>query len=194
MIKFGKQIKVAILSSIIATVCTVFFLNGPIERIYIDTLSYLHEGDSKVDDVVIVGIDETSFQAMDMQWPWPREVHGELVNEISKFNPKSIVFDVVFSEPSNEVSDNHFAEAISNAKKVILASDLSFREGEYVSGVVETRPLELFENAGALVGLAGVESDVDMVVRHFPQFENTLSEVASGEAYPKGDELSLIHI
>ena len=72
----------------------------------------------KIDDVVIVGIDETSFQAMDMQWPWPREVHGELVNEISKYNPKSIVFDVVFSEPSNEVSDNHFAEAISNAKGI----------------------------------------------------------------------------
>ena len=192
MRKFGKQIKVSLLSSIIATIFTVLLLNGPLERIYIDTLSYLHEGQSKVDDVVVVGIDETSFQAMDMQWPWPREVHGELVNEISKFNPKSIVFDVVFSEPSNEVSDNHFAEAISNAKKVILASDLSFREGEYVSGVVETRPIELFEKAGALVGLAGVEADVDMVVRHFPQFENTLSEVASGGVYPKGDEKRII--
>ena len=190
--KFRKQMKVSLLSSIMATIFTVFMLNGPLERIYIDTLSYLHEGQTKVDDVVIVGIDETSFQAMDMQWPWPREVHGELVNEISKFNPKSIVFDVVFSEPSNEVSDNHFAEAISNAKKVILASDLSFREGEYVSGVVETRPIELFEKAGALVGLAGVEADVDMVVRHFPQFENTLSEVASGEDYPKGEEKRII--
>jgi len=190
--KFGKQMKVSLLSSIMATIFTVFLLNGPLERIYIDTLSYLHEGQTKVDDVVIVGIDETSFQAMDMQWPWPREVHGELVNEISKFKPKSIVFDVVFSEPSNEVSDNHFAEAISNAKKVILASDLSFREGEYVSGVVETRPIELFEKAGALVGLAGVEADVDMVVRHFPQFENTLSEVASGEDYPKGEEKRII--
>ena len=192
MIKFRKQLKVSLLSSIIATIFTVFLLNGPLERIYIDTLSYLHEGETKVDDVVVVGIDETSFQAMDMQWPWPREVHGEFVNEISKFNPKSIVFDVVFSEPSNEVSDNHFAEAISNAKKVILASDLSFREGEYVSGVVETRPIELFEKAGALVGLAGVEADVDMVVRHFPQFENTLSEVASGAVYPKGDEKRII--
>ena len=76
MIKFGKQMKVSLLSSIIATIFTVFLLNGPLERIYIDTLSYLHEGQTKVDDVVIVGIDETSFQAMDMQWPWPREVHG----------------------------------------------------------------------------------------------------------------------
>ena len=145
MIKFGKQIKVALISSLVATLISVFLVNGPIERIYIDTLNYLHEDQTEVDDVVIVGIDETSFQAMEMQWPWPREVHGELVNEISKFNPKSIVFDVVFSEPSNEVSDNHFAEAISNAKNVVLASDLSVREGQFLSGTVETRPLELFE-------------------------------------------------
>ena len=155
--KFGKQIKVSIISSFIATIFSIFVLNDPIKRIYIDTLNYLHEGDSKIDDVVIVGIDETSFQAMEMQWPWPREVHGELVNEISKFNPKSIVFDVVFSEPSNDVSDNHFAEAISNAKKVVLASDLSVREGQFLSGIVETRPLELFEKAGCFsrVGRCG---------------------------------------
>ena len=191
--KFGKQIKVSIISSFIATIFSIFVLNDPIKRIYIDTLNYLHEGDSKIDDVVIVGIDETSFQAMEMQWPWPREVHGELVNEISKFNPKSIVFDVVFSEPSNEVSDNHFAEAISNAKKVVLASDLSVREGQFLSGTVETRPLELFEKAGALVGLAGVEADVDMVVRHFPQFDYTLlSEATFGKEMSLSDDKKII--
>ena len=180
--KFGKQIKVSIISSFIATIFSILLLNDFTERVFIDTLNYLHEGNSEIDDVVIVGIDETSFQAMEMQWPWPREVHGELVNQISKFNPKSIVFDVVFSEPSNEVSDNHFAEAISNAKNVVLASDLSVREGQFLSGTVETRPLELFEKAGALVGLAGVEADVDMVVRHFPQFDYTLlSEAALGK-------------
>ena len=181
MIKFGKQIKISLITGLLATLFTVFIANKPIERIYMDILNYVHKNQGQVDDVVVIGIDETSFQAMEMQWPWPREVHGELVNEISKFNPKSIVFDVVFSEPSNENSDNYFAEAISNAKKVVLASDLSLRENSFMSGVVETRPLELFEKAGALVGLAGVEADGDMVVRHFPPFENTLSEVAAGK-------------
>ena len=175
----GKQIKISTFSAIIATILTVFILNSPLERFYIDTLNYLHHNQNNVDDVVIIGIDETSFQAMDMQWPWPREVHGELVNEISKLNPKSIVFDVIFSEPSNDESDNHFAQAILKSKKVILASDLSVRENSFMTGVVETRPLELFEKAGALVGLAGVESDGDMVVRYFPDFENTLSAVAT---------------
>ena len=181
MIKFGKQLKVSIISAFLATLFTVFIANDLIENVYIDTLNYIHKNQGQADEVVIVGIDETSFQAMEMQWPWPREVHGELVNQISNFNPKSIVFDVVFSEPSNENSDNYFAEAISKAKKVVLASDLSIRENSFMSGVVETRPLELFEKAGALVGLAGVEADGDMVVRHFPPFENTLSEVAAGK-------------
>jgi len=181
LIKFGKQIKISLITGLLATLFTVFIANKPIERIYMDILNYVHKNQGQVDDVVVIGIDETSFQAMEMQWPWPREVHGELVKEISKFNPKSIVFDVVFSEPSNENSDNYFAEAISNAKKVVLASDLSLRENSFMSGVVETRPLELFEKAGALVGLAGVEADGDMVVRHFPPFENTLSEVAAGK-------------
>ena len=65
---------------------------------------------------------------------------------------------------------------------ILFASDLSVREGQFLSGTVETRPLELFEKAGALVGLAGVEADVDMVVRHFPQFDYTLlSEAALGK-------------
>jgi len=189
---FGKQIKVSILSAIAGTILSVFVLNSPLERFYIDTLSYFHQNQSNVDDVVIIGIDETSFQAMDMQWPWPREVHGELVNEISKFNPKSIVFDVVFSEPSNDESDNYFAQAISNSKKVILASDLSVRENSFMTGVVETRPLELFEKAGAQVGLAGVESDGDMVVRHFPDFENTLSTVATNIPYISNENKKII--
>ena len=192
MIKFGKQIKVSLVSAFLATLFIVFIANNPIERIYIDTLNYFHKNQSQIDDVVVVGIDETSFQAMEMQWPWPREVHGELVNEISKFNPKSIVFDVVFSEPSNENSDNYFAEAISNAKKIVLASDLSIRENSFMSGVVETRPLELFEKAGALVGLAGVEADGDMVVRHFPPFENTLSEVAVGKNRTDSNDKKII--
>ena len=192
MIKFGKQLKVSIISTVLATLFTVFIANDLIENVYIDTLNYLHKNQGQVDEVVIVGIDETSFQAMEMQWPWPREVHGELVNQISKFNPKSIVFDVVFSEPSNENSDNYFAEAISKAKKVVLASDLSIRENAFMSGVVETRPLELFEKAGALVGLAGVEADNDMVVRHFPPFDNILSEIAVGKGTQEKNEKKII--
>ena len=43
--------------------------------------------------------------------------------------------------------------------------------------MIETRPLKLFEDAGAKVGLAGVDMDNDLVVRYIPSYENTLSSV-----------------
>ena len=39
--------------------------------------------------------------------------------------------------------------------------------------MIETRPLKLFEDAGAKVGLAGVDMDNDLVVRYIPSYENT---------------------
>ena len=92
-----------------------------------------------------------------------------------------IVFDVIFAEPSNSESDQAFAESIQNSGNVVLASDLSEVEKDFISGVIETGPLLLFEEAGAEVGLAGVNRDADMVVRYAPEFKNTLSSVAFGK-------------
>ncbi len=53
-------------------------------------------------DIVIVDIDEASMAAMQDvagSWPWPRAVHGELLEGIAKQKPAAIVFDILFSEP-----------------------------------------------------------------------------------------------
>ena len=33
------------------------------------------------------------------RWPWPRSVHGELVQGIAAQKPRAIVFDIMFFEP-----------------------------------------------------------------------------------------------
>ena len=43
--------------------------------------------------------------------------------------------------------------------------------------MIETRLLKLFEDAGAKVGLAGVDMDNDLVVSYIPSYDNTLSSV-----------------
>ena len=114
-----------------------------------------------------------------MQWPWPREVHGALIDRLMEEGAKQVVFDVVFAEPSNEDSDYLFAESIATAKKVVLASDLSERDDGFISGTVEVRPIDLLVDNGAKVGLAGVDVDSDLVVRFHPPYANTLSSVAA---------------
>src|SRR5687767_15192170 len=48
--------------------------------------------------VVIVAIDNESFNEMPAKWTWPRSFHGKLIRQIMKGRPKAIVFDMLFTE------------------------------------------------------------------------------------------------
>ncbi len=74
-------------------------------------------------DIVIVDIDEASLAAMEDtagSWPWPRAVHGELLQGIARQRPRAIVFDILFSEPDRyrPESDQYFNEALHKLRNV----------------------------------------------------------------------------
>ncbi len=188
----GKQSLVSAIAGLCSIAATWFFLMGPIERFNIDILNYFFPSEANSEDVVVVAIDEQSFSAFDKQWPWPREFHAALVDRLKEEGAKEIIFDVVFAEPSNNESDQAFAEAIKKAGNVTLASDLSETQGGFVSGVIETRPVALFEDAGAKVGLAGVDMDNDMVVRYHPTYDNTLAGVPANLNTPPDEKTKII--
>jgi adenylate cyclase len=53
-------------------------------------------------DIVVVAVDEHSLDQLAEyagRWPWPRSVHGELVQGIAAQKPRAIVFDIMFFEP-----------------------------------------------------------------------------------------------
>ena len=177
--KLGKQWKIALAAAIIGNIFSYFTLLGPAERLNLDVLNIFLPPKISSEDIVIVAIDETSFSAFETQWPWPRELHGMLIERLVEEGARDIIFDVVFAEPSEPESDGYFADAISNAQNVILASDKTAVDDGFMSGVIENRPYIEFEEAGAKVGLAGVDQDNDRVVRYFPSFEETLSSVAA---------------
>ena len=191
----GKQFYIALLSSIVGAVLTVFILNGALQRISIDVLNYFLSSEKTSGEIVVVGIDDSSFSALDEsvgRWPWPRWIHGDLVDILDQYGASQIIFDVIFSETSEEEMDLYFAEAIGRAQRVILASDLSEVQNDYISGIIESRPLPLFEEYGAEVGLAGVDMDADRVIRYhpyYPDYPNTLSSLGSkieiGEIIPQ---------
>ena len=191
----GKQFYIALLSSIVGAVLTVFILNGALQRISIDVLNYFLASEKTSGKIVVVGIDDSSFSALDEsvgRWPWPRWIHGDLVDILDQYGASQIIFDVIFSETSEEEMDLYFAEAIGRAQRVILASDLSEVQNDYISGIIESRPLPLFEEYGAEVGLAGVDMDADRVIRYhpyYPDYPNTLSSLGSkieiGEIIPQ---------
>ena len=83
-------------------------------------------------DIVIIDIDEYSLDSIARKegygrYPWPRELHGRLLQEIIKQKPRAIIYDILFSDQDNQAehndatktaSDDAFARIISNTNNV----------------------------------------------------------------------------
>ena len=56
-------------------------------------------------------------------WPWPRSVHGELIDYIEAQQPRAIAFDVLFNELDvyRPEHDAAFADAVARHPNVWLA-------------------------------------------------------------------------
>ena len=52
-------------------------------------------------------------------WPWPRQLHGQLLGHLSQ--AKLVVFDVLFPDRSNAADDAMLAAAVGSSGKVIAA-------------------------------------------------------------------------
>lgn len=53
------------------------------------------------DDIVVVAIDQKSLEDLNDiagSWPWPRAIHGELIDGLSAWRPEAVAFDVLFNE------------------------------------------------------------------------------------------------
>ena len=64
--------------------------------------------------VVTVGIDDSSIEAYG-RWPWDRSRHAKFMEGLSYGKPPVIAWDILFTESSNEATDNALKEA---AKKL----------------------------------------------------------------------------
>ena len=64
--------------------------------------------------VVFVDIDARSLSSVGV-WPWPRQVHAQLLDQLMQLGASEVLFDIDFSLPSDPKGDSAFAEALKNA-------------------------------------------------------------------------------
>ena len=103
-------------------------------------------------NIVIVGIDEQSFQELRRAWPWPRRFHADLIRQLKAAGARLIVFDVIFAEPSNPEDDQLFAKAIREAGNVILATTIEISETRHISQQILVQPWAPFRQAARGIG------------------------------------------
>ncbi len=90
--------------------------------------------------VRIIDIDEDSLQKHG-QWPWPRILVAELLDELRQSQPKVIAFDVIFAEPDRTSPKAmlklwHTGDAISSRISQLPDHDSIFTESLQHGGVV----------------------------------------------------------
>lgn len=119
---------------------------------------------------VVVAIDEPSLAEINAQWPWPRELHGRLVESLRKAGATAIGLDIIFAEPSNPASDAAFAATLG--PDVVLAGDESVIVTPQAEQLLRTTPLPAFTEAGAVTGIAAITLGGDGVFRDLPRYED----------------------
>ncbi len=127
--------------------------------------------------IVIVSIDEASFQELNAQWPFPRKWHGQLVERISADGPLAIGLDLIFDTPSRfgPEDDEALGAAIARAGNVVLAIGLDTDDDQplYTTerGVIGVKremtnmPLPVIRRGAAGVGAVNVRVDRDSHLR-----------------------------
>lgn len=80
-------------------------------------------------DVVIVAIDEQSAAALGVEQSphdWPRDLHAEVVQYLSRAGARLIAFDITFDVPSpHPEQDRAFADALATAGNVLVTESVS---------------------------------------------------------------------
>jgi len=141
--------------------------------------------DTPPENIVIVAIDEPSMQELNLQWPWPRQVHADLITSLHEAGAAVVAFDIVFSEPSDNKSDSEFADVIKSAGNVILAEDKNIIEESRYQYTTSVSPLPIFKNAANNTGLIWIALDNDSFVRriNLSQQEDNIFAITVAEYY-----------
>ncbi|MDD5681042.1 MAG: CHASE2 domain-containing protein [Candidatus Omnitrophica bacterium] len=127
-------------------------------------------------DIVLVTVDEESYERLEKRWPWERDVFAEFIDKISEYHPKVVALDFALygHSPNNEEADTRLADSIRKNGNVIIASVYG-KEKLYLG------PYEIFAKASRGYGVIGAERDMDSAIRRVKAFALVLAPQKGGD-------------
>lgn len=151
----------------IITLLILFQIGRSSENLILDFFYRLGIESSQPQDLLIVTIDESSFQELGLPWPWPRRLHAALIDRLASMGARLIVFDILFAEATNPEDDELLTEAMRRSGNVILGATIELTKDPRFSRQILIEPQASFRSAAHGLGLIMLTPDSDGVVRHF---------------------------
>lgn len=132
-----------------------------------DTMMRLR-GVRPADDIVIVAIDDFSFNWTGYRWPWPHAYFAQLEEAIAAGHPAVIGLDVFFLEPdADPQGDAALAAAVEAAPPTVNV--LQIFSDQYSQTLQQ--PIPILRDKFAALGITKVAIDDDAVVRGIQPYE-----------------------
>src|SRR4051794_35074003 len=93
----------------------------------IDARFAIRGNDKPPSDLVVIGIDDTTFQDLQQRWPFRRSYHARVIDRLRRDGAKLIVFDLQFTEPQGNTNqdikdDNALLLACRRAGNCVMVS------------------------------------------------------------------------
>jgi adenylate cyclase len=177
---------VAIASAGIALLLYATGLFHDTELASVDTRFSIRGDQDPREDIALVLIDDVTSRELPVRFPFPRSLHGRVIDAINRDGAKTIAYDIEFLQPTKVAEDNALINAVARAgpDKVVLADSQPDPQGR--SGVFGGQ--EVLDQIGARAGNTQIGEDSDGVRRRIPYevgnmetFPLVAAEIASGK-------------
>ncbi|MFN8152403.1 MAG: adenylate/guanylate cyclase domain-containing protein [Solirubrobacterales bacterium] len=164
-----------------------------LERLELETVDARFEVrgvEDPPDDLALVLIDDVTFDELGEQWPFPRSMHGRVIDRLNRDGAAAVAYDVQFTEPTVPREDNALIAAVGRMGGMTLATEEVDDEG----GTDVFGGDEVLERFGARAGNTQLSPDPGGIERRFPYavrglegFAVVTQEQRTGEAVNRGD-------
>ncbi|MEO1046100.1 MAG: EAL domain-containing protein [Pseudomonadota bacterium] len=165
------QRAIAVCVAILLSIALIIASGGTALNRSVDSARNVLAQKTASDDLVIVEIDAHSLQEIG-RWPWSRDIHARLIDQLSKDGARQIAFDVDFSAASQPQVDDRLAQAIVDSDANVVLATFRQKQGANKSNNIENLPLPIFRE-NALLASVNVHPNRAGQVEHYGYGEIT---------------------
>lgn len=137
-----KFTQLAVALALVATASTAIAVGvlSPVDRA-LQSLRFSASSIEPSGDTVLIEIDAGSLAEIGV-WPWPRQVHATILDQLMELGASEVVFDIDFSSTSSADSDQALEDALERAGGYAYLA--AFEQTTTTGARVVNRPLPRF--------------------------------------------------
>lgn len=170
--KRSFEIAAAVIITLLIILISYFRIFEVFELATLDLRFKIRPAQKVSDDIVIIEVAQDTLDQVGT-WPIDRGFHAHLIDVLTAFKTRSIIFDMVFAKEQNPYSDNRLVESTRLSQRTYIASvfRLSQEFADFPKAVAyESYPFSELAEVVRGVGHINIVNDIDGKRRRIPLF------------------------